>query len=183
MKNLLNLKPRMADIAVIVITAAFVAVLKLMGINEIPENSLVENIQLIALFVGIVFCFLTRNNPEYKTMNRFIAMILFLMFLREISYGRCIFCQIDGNPHEFYPWKHYKNGYLAHVFVGIYIAIIALYGIINKIWLSAWNALKTVKFPVISAVLTIISVIITLLGEKVAGTLSLKKSRNCHFIC
>ena len=170
MKNLLNLKPRMADIAVIVITAAFVAVLKLMGINEIPENSLVENILLIALFVGIVFCFLTRNNTEYKTMNRFIAMILFLMFLREISYGRCIFCQIDGNPHEFYPWKHYKYGYLAHVFVGLYIAIIALYGIINKIWLSAWNALKTVKFPVISAVLAIITVIIQLYAEKVAAS-------------
>ena len=160
----------MADIAVIVITAAFVAVLKLMGINEIPENSLVENILLIALFVGIVFCFLTRNNTEYKTMNRFIAMILFLMFLREISYGRCIFCQIDGNPHEFYPWKHYKYGYLAHVFVGLYIAIIALYGIINKIWLSAWNALKTVKFPVISAVLAIITVIIQLYAEKVAAS-------------
>ena len=160
----------MADIAVIVITAAFVAILKLMGINEIPENSLVENIQLIALFVGIVFCFLTRNNTEYKTMNRFIAMILFLMFLREISYGRCIFCQIDGNPHEFYPWKHYKYGYLAHVFVGLYIAIIALYGIINKIWLSAWNALKTVKFPVISAILAIISVIIQLYAEKVAAS-------------
>ena len=160
----------MAEIAVIVITAAFVAVLKLMGINEIPENSLVENILLIALFVGIVFCFLTRNNTEYKTMNRFIAMILFLMFLREISYGRCIFCQIDGNPHEFYPWKHYKYGYLAHVFVGLYIAIIALYGIINKIWLSAWNALKTVKFPVISAVLAIITVIIQLYAEKVAAS-------------
>ena len=55
----MNFKLRMADIAVIIITAALVAVLKMLGINEIPENSLVENVQLIALFVGIVFCFLT----------------------------------------------------------------------------------------------------------------------------
>lgn len=164
----MNFKLRMADIAVIIITAALVAVLKMFGINEIPENSLVENVQLIALFVGIVFCFLTRNNPNYKAMNTFIAMILILMFLREISYGRCIFCQIDGNPHEFYPWKHYKYGYLANVFIGLYIAAIAIYGIVNKIWLKAWNALKTVKFPIISVVLAIISVIIQLYAEKVA---------------
>ena len=49
MKNF-TLKPRVADFAVIVVTAALVCVLKFMGITEIPENSLVENIQLIALF-------------------------------------------------------------------------------------------------------------------------------------
>lgn len=166
MKNF-TLKPRVADFAVIVITAVLVCVLKFMGITEIPENSLVENIQLLALFGGILVCFFTRNNPEYKTLNRFLAMILILMFLREISYGRCIFCQIDGNPHEFYPWKHYKYGYLAHVFIGGYIAAIALYGIINKVWLSAFNALKSVKFPVISTVLAIFAIVIQLYAEKV----------------
>lgn len=72
------------------------------------------------------------------------------MFLREISYGRRIFYQIDDNPHEFYSWKHYKHGYLAHLFVGLYIAAIALYGIINKVWISIFEALKAVKFPVLA---------------------------------
>lgn len=163
----LNFKPRMADIAIIVATIALVAILKIMGINDIPENSLIENIQLVVLFIVIIFCFLTRNNPTYKTLNKFIAMILALMFLREISYGRCIFCQINGNPHEFYPWKHYKYGYLAHIFVGIYIAIIALYGIINRIWLKAWNAIQNVKFPVFSTIIVMICLTFQLYAEKV----------------
>lgn len=163
-----SFRPRMADIAVIVGTAILVIVLKIIGVNEIPENSLVENFQLIVLFVGILFCFFTRNNPNYKSLNRFFAMILILMFLREISYGRCIFCQIDGNPHEFYPWKHYKYGYLAHVFVGLYIAAIALYGIINKVWISIFKALKAVKFPVFSSIIVILAVGLQLYGEKFA---------------
>lgn len=163
----LNFKPRKADLAVIGAMVILVAGLKFMGINEIPENSLVENIQLIVLFVGIIFCFLTRNNPAYKTVNRFIAMILALMFLREISYGRCIFCQVNGNPHVFYSWEHYKYGYLVHFFVGIYIALIAIYGIMNEIWLKIWDAIRNVKFPVFSTLLVIICVALQLYAEKV----------------
>lgn len=169
MKNF-TFKLRLADIAVIIGTALLVVILKLIGVTEIPENSLVENIQLIALCVGILFCFFTRNNPEYKTLNRFIAMILVLMFLRELSYGRCIFCKIDGNPHEFYSWKHYQYGYLAHIFVGLYIAAVVIYGFVNKIFIQAWNALTTVKFPVISAILAVISIISTFYGEKVVSS-------------
>ena len=169
MKNF-TFKLRLADIAVIIGTALLVVILKLIGVTEIPENSLVENIQLIALSVGIFFCFFTRNNPEYKTLNRFIAMILVLMFLRELSYGRCIFCKIDGNPHEFYSWKHYQYGYLAHIFVGLYIAAVVIYGFVNKIFIQAWNALTTVQFPVISAILAVISIISTFYGEKVVDS-------------
>ena len=97
-------------------------------------------------------------------------MILVLMFFRELSYGRCIFCKIDGNPHEFYSWKHYQYGYLAHIFVGLYIAAVVIYGFVNKIFIQAWNALTTVKFPVISAILAVISIISTFYGEKVVDS-------------
>lgn len=110
------------------------------------------------------------KNPEFKALNTFFALILFLMFLREISYGRCIFCWIDGNPHEFYRWSHYKYGYLAHVVVGLYIASIAIYGIINKLWFVAIKALKTVKFPVVSTLLAIGGVACQLYAEKVNGS-------------
>ena len=51
MKNF-TFKLRLADIAVIIGTVLLVVILKLIGVTEIPENSLVENIQLIALCVG-----------------------------------------------------------------------------------------------------------------------------------
>lgn len=173
MKNLkehFEIKPSKSDVIILLAIFALVVVLKLIGVTEIPENSLVENFQLIILGGGGIYCLLMRaKNPEFKALNTFFALILFLMFLREISYGRCIFCRIDGNPHEFYRWSHYKYGYLAHVVVGLYIASIAIYGIINKLWFAAIKALKTVKFPVVSTLLAIGGVACQLYAEKVNG--------------
>lgn len=169
-KELFEVKPSKFDVIVILFILALVIILKLIGVNDIPENSLVENFQLIILGGGGIYCLIQKaKNPEYSALNTFFALVLFLMFLREISYGRCIFCQIDGNPHEFYRWSHYKYGYLVHVAVGIYIALIALYAIIKQVWFSAFKALKTVKFPLISTLIAIVGVAFQLYAEKVSS--------------
>lgn len=174
MKNLkehFEIKPSKSDVIILLAIFALITVLKLIGVNEIPENSLVENFQLIVLGGGGIFCLLMRaKNPEFKALNTFFALVLFLMFLREISYGRCIFCWVDGNPHEFYKWSHYRYGYLAHVIVGLYIAATAIYAIVNKLWFSAFKALKTVKFPVTSTLLAVCGIVCQLYAEKVNGS-------------
>lgn len=171
MKNLkeyLEIKPQKSDLIIVFAILFLVIILKLIGINDIPENSLVENFQLIVLGAGGIYCLMQRaKNPEFKALNTFFALVLFLMFMREISYGRCIFCWIDGNPHEFYKWSHYKYGYLVHVFIGLYIAAIAIYAIVNKLWFAAYKALCNVKAPVITFLLTVISLIVQLYSEKV----------------
>lgn len=145
-----------------------IILLKLYGINEIPENSLVENIQVIVLAFATVYClYQRRKNPEYKAINTFFAMVLFLMTMRELSYGRCIFCCVEGSTSEFYPWSYYKYGYLANIVVLLYVAAFSAYGLINEIWKSIWQALKTVKIPLVSAIILIVAIVAALTGERV----------------
>lgn len=159
---------RIADILLVIGISLVIILLKLYGINEIPENSLFENIQVIVLAFATVYClYQRRKNPEYKAINTFFAMVLFLMTMRELSYGRCIFCCVEGSTSEFYPWSYYKYGYLANIVVLLYVAAFSAYGLINEIWKSIWQALKTVKFPLVSAIILIVAIVATLTGEKV----------------
>ena len=115
------------------------------NIQVIYENSILENIQLIALFVAFVFCFKVKN---HKVFFHFLAFIMFLMFMREISYGRAIFAQIPGtNGHDCYTWKEIKYGYLAHYIVGLYMASALLYGLVNKVWVDIIDMVKNIKMP------------------------------------
>ncbi len=136
--------------------------IKCFNIQNIEENSVVENLQLIALGFCFVFCFFAKN---YKTFFRFIAIIIFLMFLREINYGRVIFCQVDGNPHLFYPWSHYKYGFLSDFFVGAYIIAGLVYAFVNKIWIDIFEIIKKIKFPFWTFLGSFLSVFVQIYSE------------------
>ena len=67
---------RMADILLVIGISLFCLLLKLFGINKIPENSLVENIQVIILAFATVYClYQRRKNPEYKAKKTFFTML------------------------------------------------------------------------------------------------------------
>ena len=69
---------RMADILLVIGISLFCLLLKLFGINKIPENSLVENIQVIILAFATVYClYQRRKNPEYKAINTFFTMLYY----------------------------------------------------------------------------------------------------------
>lgn len=180
-KEFVEFRPRIADVILVVAMVLLIMLLKFFGINEIPENSLVENMQLVVLALATIYCLVQRKkNPEYGAINTLFAMILFLMVMREISYGRCIFCQVDGNPHEFYSWSHYKYGYLANIIVLLYVAVTAAYAFVHKFWLKVYEALKTIKFPFVSAILLIVGIAFTLCGEKVLGSTFIEE--NAEFL-
>jgi len=118
---------------------------KLFNIVEIQENTIYENIAILPLIAGIILCI---KSKKHKVFFNFIALILFLAIAREFSYGRVPFCAIEGSDgHDFYPWKHYKYGYLANIIVGIYIALSCLYALINKIWIDITDIVKKVPVP------------------------------------
>ena len=83
-----------------------------------------------------------------------------------MSYGRVIFCAVPDNPHEFYKWSHYKYGWLAHVFIGIYIGAGVLWALLNKIWLDIIDIFKNVKIPVITFLIAFAAIIVQLYSEK-----------------
>ena len=144
----------------LIFSISFVLIFQL---KEIQENTILENLQTIILFLGFLFCFKAKN---HKPLFIFGALIFFLMVAREMSYGRVIFAQMPDNPHEFYSWKHFKYGFLAHYIIGAYIGISVLYGIIKKIWINVVEIFKTIKFPIWTFSGCFICLILQLLSEK-----------------
>ena len=133
-------------VVILILTAIWV---KTFNISEILENSVYENIAIIPLIAAIILCFKAKN---HKVFFRFVALVLLLIIGREFNYGRVPFCAIEGtNAHEFYPWSHYKYGFLAHIFIGAYIAIIALYALVNKIWTDLIEIINKAPIPVWTA--------------------------------
>lgn len=143
-------KENYLTIIALIISMLFI---KIFNLNEILENSFLENIQLIVLFAGFLACFKTKN---YKTFFTFLGFILLLMFAREISYGRVF---IDENVIHF-------NKKLCHILIGIYISTSVLYALIKKIWIDIIAMIKNIAFPFWTFFASIACVIIQLLSEK-----------------
>lgn len=162
------------------IFAICLILLYLFNVDYIPENSLLENIQLIALVGGFVLCLKAKN---HKVLFRFGAMAIFLMIMRELSYGRCIFCQLPDDPHMFYPWSHYKYGWLAHVIVGIYIAGAFIYAIVNKIWIDIKDVFNKARFPFWDLVIMAFFTVMQLLGEKTLDSTVLEETAEFSLYC
>ncbi len=140
----LDFKFYKVDFIAIAVLVASLIWANVFAVDEILENTIYENIAIIPLFLGIVLCLRAK---KYKTFFTFIALILFLMIAREFNYGRVLFCQLPDNRHDFYPWSHYKYGFLAHIIVGIYITASCLWAVINKIWVDIIEIIKNIKFP------------------------------------
>lgn len=143
------------------------------NIDHIPENSLIENSQLVVLAAAFILCIKMKS---HKALFRFGAMVIFLMFMRELSYGRCIFSQLPDNPHEFYPWSHYKYGWLAHVVIGIYIVGALVYAAVTKIWIDIKNILEKTKFPFWDFVVMAFLTGMQYIGEKILDNTVLEET-------
>ena len=127
--------------------------IKIFNITEIQENSFLENIQLISLLGGFFACLKTKN---YKTFFNFLALVMLLMFAREISYGRVF---VDENVFYF-------NKKLCHILIGIYIGASILYALIKKIWVDIIKIIKNITFPFWTFLASFTCIAIQLLSEK-----------------
>lgn len=166
-------------LALIALVLCFLYV-KIFHISEIYENTLFENLAIIPLVISIFLCLKAKT---HKVFFRTIAMIIFLIIAREFNYGRVIFCQLPDNPHDFYPWSHYKYGWLAHVIVGLYIAFGAIYALVNKIWLEIIDVIQKVKFPFWSFLSSFVLVIIQLYFEKIGHSSIIEEAAEFALYC
>lgn len=147
------------------------------------ENGLLENLQLIALFTGFIFClaypkFSNKLNPgngegasapdnSLVKFFRFAALVIIILVLREINCGRTIFFPVPGEVNTFYGWKDIKYGWLAHPLYGLYMAYVGFYFLINKLYITLWNIVKKIKFPVWNIVLMLVGMVWGTLAEEV----------------
>lgn len=142
------------------------------------ENGLLENLQLVALLAGFILCLAypkfnksENNNDENHTSMvkffRFAALVIVILFLREINCGRTIFFPVPGEVNTFYGWKDIKYGWLAHPLYGLYMAYVAFYFLFNKLFITLWDIVKNIKFPVWNILLMLVGMIWGTLAEEV----------------
>lgn len=117
------------------------------------ENGILENLQMFVLFIGLYLAL--RVNSHKKFFN-FIAMILVIIILREVNCGRTLFFPVPDMTNTFYSWKEIKYGYLAHPIYGIYIAWVGYYFLKNKLFITLYNIICKIKFPIWNIILMFI---------------------------
>ena len=127
------------------------------------ENGLIENIQLIVLFLGVFFALRTKVDKQFFT---FVALVLGILLLREVNCGRTIFFAIPGAENAFYSWKEIKYGWLAHPIFGAYIAFVGLYFLKNKLFINLWHKIRDIKFPIWNFLLMLLGMALGLYAEK-----------------
>ena len=133
------------------------------------ENGLIENLQLLVLFIGSYFAFKPKTD---KTFFNFVLMVIGILFLREINCGRTIFFPVPGVENAFYKWSDIKYGYLAHPIYGAYIAFVGIYFLKNKLFINLLQKLRDIKFPVWNFVLLLIGMIAGIYAEEVKNQLN-----------
>lgn len=126
------------------------------------ENGLLENIQLIVLFLGLYLSFSAKNDKKFFI---FAGLILTILLLREVNCGRTIFFAIPGEENAFYTWKEIKYGYLAHPIFGIYIATVGIYFLKNKLFINLWNYITKTQLPIWNILLMLLGMGLGLLAE------------------
>lgn len=142
------------------------------------ENSLLETTQLVILALTFIFALKAKVN---KTFFKCMAMIIGILFLREINCGRTIFFPVPGEVNTFYSWKEIKYGWLAHPLYGLYMAFTVLYFLKNKLFMTLWNYVKGVRFPFWSMFFIFLGMAIGLYAEKTMNNMILEEMAELLF--
>ena len=128
------------------------------------ENHLIENFQLVVILAIFIICIKTKND---KTFFNTLALVMVILFLREINGGRTVFFHIPGGgPNDFYSWKEIPYGYLAHPLYGTFMVFSGLYFILTKSYKVLWNYFLQAKLSIYNWIFVALGIIFGLLGEE-----------------
>ncbi len=152
----------LAPFIILLLTPIFI---KWLPAHYAYENSLIENFQLVVILFTFIFCVKAKcDKPFFYSM----ALVMIILFLREINCGRTVFFLIPGaGTNAFYSWKQIPYGYLAHPLYGLFMACSGLYFILSKSYKIFWNYLLHAKVTIYAWVFAIIGIIFGVIGEEV----------------
>ena len=129
------------------------------------ENSLIENIQLIILFILFVIAI---SAPKNKKLFNWIVMISIILLLREINCGR-IFFPIEGSSTPlFKSWKNilsYPYCYAPTILYGLFMLYSIFYFFKSKAYLELLNIIKFAKIDCVNIIFMFIGMILGTLSE------------------
>ena len=95
-----------------------------------------------------------------------IILVLIIIALREINCGRTLFFPVPGEVNTYYSWKEIKYGWLAHPLYGLYMAYVAFYFLKNKLFITLWEIIKGIRFPVWNIILMLAGMVLGTYAEK-----------------
>lgn len=128
------------------------------------ENSLVENLQMAVLGVGVLLCLTAKTE---RPLFSFASLVILFQAAREVSYGRTIFGAVPGQVDTFYKWSELPCGRAPEI---ICIALLAggmVYLFIrHRLYLAIWRMLTQVRFPVFIPLLMLPCVAVAMIAEK-----------------
>ncbi len=130
------------------------------------ENGVIENIQLLWLVAGMVYCWRMRSKKvrswggDVRALGFGGALYFFLLFMREISWGRVLFTDAMGNHLEYSQMGLY--GKMVHPMIGV-IIVLALFMLYRA---KIWKMLVMIKLPYRSLLLLALFITFAWVGEK-----------------
>lgn len=130
------------------------------------ENGIIENLQLLWLLGGFVYCYKNRKakfrNWGGDSVSLWNAGMIyfFLLFMREISWGRVLFTNPDGSSVQYSQMGLY--GKLVHPLVGVLLVVLLV--LLYKA--RVWRMLCSIQFPAKSFVVLLLFIFAAWLAEK-----------------
>jgi len=154
----------LAPVIILLLTPIFIKWLPLHFANE---NSLIENFQLVVILFAFISCVKAKcDKPFFYSM----ALVMIILFLREINCGRTVFFLVPGGgPTAFYGWKEIPYGYLAHPLYGLFMVCSGLYFILSKSYKTLWNYFLHAKLTVYGWVFAVLGIIFGIMGEEISA--------------
>ena len=130
------------------------------------ENGIIENLQLLWLLGGMIYCWHMRGSKQISCCKHPAKLwsagviYFFLLFMREISWGRVFYTTDGGSLIQYQQMGLY--GKLVHPLVGALI-VLALILVVNA---KIWQTIMLIKLPVKSFSLLLLFIAMTWIGEK-----------------
>ena len=127
------------------------------------ENGLIENAQVAVLILGAVLTLTIKSSAQMKWFRRFFAAGLFLMALRELSWGRVFFpVDMEDFGEVFVSMADYPYRIPVYIFLAIYGAamlfVLIKFVPVKKILLS--------RQPLAAFALILATIILAHIGDK-----------------
>ena len=132
------------------------------------ENGIIENLQLLWLVAGFYHCYKMQRTPlVIKALPNKLNFLwlsgmiyFFLLFMREISWGRTFFTMPDGSMIQYSQMGLY--GKLVHPLV----AVLAMIAVIMLYKVKIWKLLAEIKLPTKSFLLFLLFIFFSWLAER-----------------
>lgn len=130
------------------------------------ENGIIENLQLLWLAAGFAYCWRAKKSlykdwlVNAKALWNAGMIYFFMLFMREISWGRVLLHNADGSMMQYRQMGLY--GLLVHPLIGCLIILLLI--LLYKA--RVWRIFRHIDFPSIGFLLLLLFILGSWIAEK-----------------